>query len=250
MSSDGWKTTGAQTLTATVLERLRQAGSPERAEHEKGYLKSDLQFLGASVPAIRSTALALHQELPGLTHHDLIALVEALWHAGIHELRMAAVELLDLYAERLSPRDIPFLERLIRESGTWALVDGLAATVTGELVERFPQALHPILARWAEDDDFWLRRASLLAYLPGLRRGEGSFEHFAALADPMLEDHRFFIRKAIGWVLRETGKKQPERVIEWLEPRLQRASGLTVREAVKRLPERERKRLLELRATR
>ena len=250
MSSGGLTAIDADTLMASVVERLREAGSPERAEHEKAYLKSDLEFLGASLPCIRSTAVALHQQMPELAHGDLVALVEALWGAGIHELRMTAVELLDLYRDRLSPLDTPFLERLIRQSGTWALVDGLAVSVTGDLTERFPDALHPVLAAWAQDDDVWLRRASLLAYLPGLRRGGGYFERFAALADPMLGDDRFFIRKAIGWVLRETGKKRPERVIEWLEPRLHRASGLTVREAVKRLPERERERLLEARAAR
>jgi 3-methyladenine DNA glycosylase AlkD len=93
------------------------------------------------------------------------------------------------------------------------------------------------------DDDFWLRRASLLAYLPGLRRGEGDFDRFVALADPMLEDREFFIRKAIGWVLRETAKKRPALVVDWLEPRLDRASGLTVREAIKHVPETERRRL-------
>jgi hypothetical protein len=75
-------------------------------------------------------------------------------------------------------------------------VDGLAASVTGGLRERFPGSLDPELARWAIDDDFWLRRASLLAYLPGLRRGAGDFHRFAALADPMLQNREFFIGKA------------------------------------------------------
>jgi 3-methyladenine DNA glycosylase AlkD len=164
----------------------------------------------------------------GLDHDGLVELVETLWRRGIHELRMAAVEL---------------LEPLIRESRTWALVDGLAATVTGGLRERFPDEVNPVLARWAVGDHFWLRRASLLAYLPGLRRGEGDFDRFVALADPMLEDREFFIRKAIGWVLRETAKKRPALVVDWLEPRLDRASGLTVREAIKHVPETERRRL-------
>ena len=60
----------------------------------------------------------------------------------------------------------------------------------------------------------------------------------------MLDEREFFIRKAIGWVLREAGKTRPERVVEWLEPRLGRASGLTVREAVRWLPEADRARLV------
>ncbi len=60
----------------------------------------------------------------------------------------------------------------------------------------------------------------------------------------MLEEHEFFIRKAIGWTLRETGKKRPELVFAWLLPRAHRASGVTVREAVKYLPEEQRAEIL------
>jgi 3-methyladenine DNA glycosylase AlkD len=101
-----------------------------------------------------------------------------------------------------------------------------------------------VLDRWACDDDFWLRRSALLALLLPLRRGEGDFGRFGRYADAMLEEKEFFIRKAIGWVLRETAKKKPARVVRWLLPRAARASGLTVREASKPLPLADRARLL------
>jgi 8-oxo-dGTP diphosphatase len=105
-----------QRVVASLVARLRSEATPERAEQEKAYVKSDLEFLGAPVPAIRRAAVALHWAGPGLPHDGLVALVEELWGRGIHELRVAAVELLDLYADRLSPADRPFLERLIREA--------------------------------------------------------------------------------------------------------------------------------------
>jgi 3-methyladenine DNA glycosylase AlkD len=148
---------------------------------------------------------------------------------------MAAVELLDLRSELLLAADITLLDRLIRESKTWALVDGLAASVAGSLVERCPE-LGDALDGWSTDADFWVRRSSLLALLGPMRRGNGDFARFGRYADEMLEEREFFIRKAIGWVLREAGKKQPELVRGWLLPRAQRASGLTVREAIKHLP--------------
>ncbi len=77
-----------------------------------------------------------------------------------------------------------------------------------------------------------------------LRRGEGDFERFGRYADQMLEEKEFFIRKAIGWVLRETAKRRPELVADWLAPRVHRASGVTMREAVKPLPAEVRERLL------
>ena len=90
--------------------------------------------------------------------------------------------------------------------------------------------------RWAADDDFWIRRSALLALLVPLRRGEtASFERFARYADGMLSEREFFIRKAIGWVLRETGKRQPDLVAAWLAPRAPSASGVTMREAVRYL---------------
>ena len=150
---------------------------------------------------------------------------------------MAAVLLLTDRRRLLTADDAGQIEHLLRTAGTWALVDGLAADVAGGLTERFPQRLHPVLDRWAADPDFWLRRSALLALLVPLRRGElGNFERFGRYADTMLDEREFFVRKAIGWVLRETGKRQPDLVIDWLRPRIGRASGVTVTEAVKWLP--------------
>jgi 3-methyladenine DNA glycosylase AlkD len=75
----------------------------------------------------------------------------------------------------------------------------------------------------------------MLALLPALRRGGGEWERFAGYADGMLEEREFFIRKSIGWVLREVSKNRPQLVYEWLLPRALRTSGVTWREAVKYL---------------
>jgi 3-methyladenine DNA glycosylase AlkD len=222
---------------------LRARGDPARAEEVRRYLKSDLEHLGVNVPALRQVARGLVKAHPGLTRRELLALVSSLWREPVFELRLATVELLALRGGLLRPEDLPLLRRLIRESGTWALVDGLAGTVVGRLVERFP-AVADELDAWAQDDVFWVRRSALLALLGPLRRGEGDFARFSRYADGMLAEREFFIRKAIGWVLRETGKKRPDLVYHWLEPRIGRASGVTVREAVKYLPEDQRTRLL------
>jgi 3-methyladenine DNA glycosylase AlkD len=237
-------TTADVAALADGIEReLRAAGSPERARHEKRYVKSDLEHFGTSVPAIRRAAVRLRREHPELDRATLVALVEALWTRGIHECRGAAVELLDLHPGLLGARDAALLERLLRESRTWALLDSLAASVVGPFLERFPQAAAR-LDRWAKDPDFWMRRAALLVHLVPLREGRGDFARFARLADPMLEDREFFVRKAIGWVLRDASRADPARVSAWLLPRAHRAAGLTVREGVKYLAPRERQRIL------
>lgn len=223
---------------------LRAEARPERAEHERAYLKSDLEHYGASVPAIRRVALGFLREVGPLDRPALIALVEELWAAPVHERRMAAVELLAARVDVLEIHDLPLLERLLREARTWALVDPLAAQVVGPLVEQHPAAA-PVLERWSHDAEMWLRRAALLAHLLPMRRGdEAVFERFARFADALLEDRDPFIRKAIGWVLRERGRKRPDEVGAWLLERRARASGLTFREASRHLGDAWRARLL------
>ncbi|MFN2484376.1 MAG: DNA alkylation repair protein [Candidatus Limnocylindria bacterium] len=218
-----------------VEDALRVVATPERATSEKRYLKSDLEFLGTTVWQIRAVVGAFAARDRSLTHDDVVALVERLWERPVHERRMAATFTLERYVATLGPGDLPLIERLVRESRTWALVDGLAGDVVGCMIARHEAAATRVLDRWARDDDFWIRRASLLAELRPLRAG-APLDRFARRADGMLDEREFFIRKAIGWVLREAGKRDPESVAAWLAPRTHRASGVTMREAVKYLP--------------
>lgn len=222
---------------------LRAVGDPGRAEHERAYLKSELDFLGASVPAIDRVVADTLARHPGLDRARVVALVEALWSRPIHERRMAAVELLARTIDLLAPGDMAMVERLLRESRTWALVDGLAAEVAGPLVAAHPE-LGATLDLWVEDGDFWMRRAALLALLVPLRRGGGDTDRFFRYADRLLDEKEFFVRKAIGWVLRDMGRRRPELVRDWLAPRTQRASGVTMREAVKHLDAADRDALM------
>ena len=226
-------------LVGEIDIELRSRGTAERAEHEKAYLKSTREHYGTSVPAIRSIAKAVGRQHPAMDHDDLVATVRSLWSMPAHEDRMVSVELLEVYADRLGAADMALVEQMLRESGTWALVDSLAASVAGRLVEHHPE-LGEVLDRWSVDDDFWIRRSALLALLVPLRRGDGDFGRFAQYADAMLEEEEFFIRKAIGWVLRDTARKRPAIVFDWLLPRAGRASGVTLREAVKPLSDQQR----------
>jgi 3-methyladenine DNA glycosylase AlkD len=216
---------------------LRAQGSPDRAAHEKRYLKSSLTFHGATLPQIERTVRAFTVEWPISDHDRLVDLVTALWDEPIHERRMAAVTLLERHRQLLGVGDLDLLERLIRESRTWAYVDALAANVVGPICAGAPDA-GGVLDRWAEDDDFWVRRSALLSQLRPLRDG-APIDRFTRYADAMLEEKEPFIRKAIGWVLREAGRRRPAEVVAWLAPRTARASGVTMREAVKYLPEDE-----------
>lgn len=235
------------TLDQHIAATLADSGTPERAAQEKRYLKSELTHYGVTVPAMRAIVRGALKEAAGVTRAELLAAVRALWAGAVHELRAAAVELLIQRASLLHATELGLVESLLREAKTWALVDALAPHVAGPLVERFPE-LVKTLDRWATDEDFWVRRTAMLALLVPLRKGGGDFERFGRYADAMLDEREFFIRKAIGWVLREVAKKRPALVTQWLLPRAKRASGLTFREATRTLPEAQRRRLERARA--
>jgi 3-methyladenine DNA glycosylase AlkD len=230
------------TLAGRIENALAGRGTTERAVKEKAYLKSELAHLGIPVPQIRAAVRAELAAEDAFGRAELLATVDALWAKRVHESRMAAVELLVMRAKLLTVADVPVLERLLRESKTWAYVDALAVHAVGPLVAQHA-SLAPTLDRWAKDDDFWIRRSAMLALLAPLRKGGGDFARFARYADAMLDEREFFIRKAIGWILRETSRKQPKIVFDWLLPRAARASGVTMREAVKYLTAAQRSKL-------
>lgn len=229
---------------ADGIERALRAQSPSRGATPPNPPGPDsgLDWLGAGVPLTRRTVKAAMRAHPGLDRDGLLALAADLWARGVWELRLAAIEALAHGNALLAPHDLAAIEPFAREAGSWALIDPLALHVAAPLVERHPTPT-ATLDRWAADGDFWVRRTAMLALLPALRRGGGDFDRFAHYADAMLEEREFFIRKAIGWVLREVGKKRPALVAEWLEPRVHRVSGVTFREAVKYLPPADRERL-------
>jgi len=227
-----------------IREALEAQGDPKRAVGEKKYLKSELVHFGCALPVIRKVVRA-HVE--GLGDGEVVAAAEALWDfvvvsspdvppgkVGVHECRAAAVVALSRRAKKLTPEVVPLVERMIRQARTWALVDPLSTDVMGPIHARHD--VGATLDRWAADADFWIRRASMLTLLRPLRAGEGDWVRFARYADAMLDEKEFFVRKAIGWILRDASKKTPDRVDAWIAPRTHRASGVTMREAVKYLP--------------
>jgi 3-methyladenine DNA glycosylase AlkD len=238
-------------MTRTVLAReaaaieraLATLGTPRRAEGSKAYLKSDLRFLGNDLPSVRVEAHKWRQAHHDWELDDLLQLTEALWRREVFELRIFGLVLLVKQAAQFEPRHLTLLEELLRNSHTWALVDEIAPRLVGPLLERHPREVGRVLDRWAKDDDFWIRRAALLALLLPMRRGEGDWKRFERYADPLLEDREFFIRKAIGWLLREAATKQADHVVKFVEPRAGRLSGVTWREATRKLPAPLRKRL-------
>ncbi len=232
--------------TADAIDaNLKSAGDPIRGEHDLAYLKAPDGIIsyGLGMPEMRRQMKAFLRDHRDLSADDLVALVENLWERPIHSTRTCAVELLKQRSSDLSPDHVNLIERMIRESFTWAYVDTLSGNIAASLVRRFPELLIT-LDRWSKDESFWVRRASMLSLPLPSSADDGEFGRFTRYADSMLEEKEFFIRKAIGWILREVSKKRPELVVGFLEPRIDRVAGLTLREGAKYLPDTDSERLI------
>ena len=225
---------------ARLTDELRSLGTPERAVSERAYLKSDYVHLGVAVPAVRGVARSFLRSDAGRGHgqhghDDLVALVDELWDSDVYERRLLGVELINGAPARWAAADLVWIEGLLRRCHTWALVDGLAAIAVGRIVAADPAGLE-VLDRWVGDPDMWVRRSAVLG-LRDLNRGALELDRFERYADVLLGEREFFIRKVLGWVARETGRSQPEFVSTWVRANLHRMNGVTIREAVKHLPD-------------
>jgi len=209
---------------------------------EKAYLKSELEFYGTGMPDMRRISIEYANAHPAMTRADLRALALTAFKQDVFELRCAALAVVERRIELLEDRDLPWLLDLVAASKTWAHVDWIAATVIGDVVARYP-ATRRWLPIWAKQQNFWIRRTALLAQLTTLKRGEGDWPLFTRLAAGMLHEKEFFIRKAIGWVLREVSKKRPKLVYEFVRAHKDEMSGLTLREGAKYLSDAQRRAL-------
>jgi 3-methyladenine DNA glycosylase AlkD len=228
---------------ADLLSQLTAVGTAARAVSEKAYLKSELQFVGSSVPAMRTLVKAWLRANPDLDHDGLFAVADALWAYPIHECRQSAVELLVARSRLITLLDVPWLYNTLRDSQTWALVDTLAGSIVADLTARDPDGLLPHLDRWVRDRDFWIRRSAVLA-LRTLLRQDRELDRFFAYATLLLPETEFFIRKVLGWVLREVAGRHPEMVSHWLRDHMAEMNLVTLREPMRRLTDADELRAL------
>jgi len=215
--------------------RFESHADAERARKEKAYMKSELAFHGVTSTVVHASVREWAKAHPEVTRAQLHAIARHLFDTGWFDLRSAAIGVLERFVERLGEDDLDPLIALVRRAGCWAHVDWLATKIIGPIATASAhRSAH--LRGWAGDADFWVRRTALLAQHDALKRGQGDLDLFLELAEGMLEEKEFFIRKAIGWILREVSKKNPKPVAAFVKRHDARMSGVTRREAVKSLP--------------
>lgn len=219
----------AADLVQSIGSALRDEADPELAPAQQAYMKSALPFLGVRVPGVRAVARGLAREVTDTAVLRGTALV--LWReAAFREERYAASALMALRPVRARLDMLDVHEEMIRTGAWWDHVDEVSHRLT-ETLDAHPAEMTPVLRTWSRDDDFWVRRASIISQLG--RRGATDRELLATVIEPNLADAEFFIRKAIGWALRELGKTDPAWVRAFVESH--ELSPLSRREALKLL---------------
>lgn len=191
-------------------------------------MKSEMPFLGVAVPAARRVARAAAK---GADPAALRPAARELWDgAGFREERYAAMALLATRALEGDEAGIPLIEHMIRTGRWWDYTDELAHRVAA-LLDARPVETAALVRAWSTDDDFWIRRVAIISQL-----GRRDRVDVALLSDaiaPNLDDREFFIRKAIGWALREYARVAPEWVRDYAANHA--LSPLSRREALKHL---------------
>ena len=220
-------------LVERVRAGLRAAADPERAPQMQAYMKSAMPYLGVPVPAVRALVRAEAKARPPASTDDLAATAGALWReAGHREERYAATALTAVPAARRLQTTalLPFYREMITTGAWWDHVDEVSHRVGGLLVA-FPADLAPTIRAWARDPDRWLRRSAVICQL-GLKDATDP----ALLADVVranLTDRDFFLRKGIGWALRDYARTDPDWVRAFVDAH--ELSPLSRREALKHL---------------
>ncbi len=239
---------GERSLPARIRGELARHGDPARAASQQAYMKSAMPYHGLTSAELKAV---LRPILDDPTHRSIDraeweAVIRDLWdHATHREQRYAALAIIHHRWSR------PFREQgaielyryLIGSGAWWDLVDDIATHLVRERLLADPVATAPELRRWARDDDLWVRRAAIISQIGAKARTDRML--LADVIEPNLEGGHgadrngrqdFFIRKGIGWVLREYAKTEPAWVVGFVDDHRDRMAGLTIREALKHQP--------------
>jgi 3-methyladenine DNA glycosylase AlkD len=217
-----------------LLRDLRAVADPTKAPQQQAYMKSDMPYLGVVTPAQRKVARDVFKAHPIADRARWTAAVLDIWRkARYREERYCAIELAGYTAYRqwLTPQAMPMLEELIVTGAWWDYVDAIAINMVGAILADNRDELTALLTRWATDDDMWRRRTAILAQLKFKARTDEALLFHAI--ESSMDSKEFFLRKAIGWALREYSKTHPDVVVAYVRKHRQRLSPLSKREGLK-----------------
>lgn len=199
----------------------------------QAYLKTDQPFLGVMADGRVEVVREVDARFPAADVHENEAQVAALWREPEREMQYVAVGLARRRRKLVGARSLPLYERMIREGAWWDLVDEIAIHLVGVAGLAESDTIRTAMDVWIEDPDMWIRRTSII--FQNRHRGKTDEARLFRYCLARAHEKEFFIRKAIGWALRDYAKTNPEAVRGFVETYRDRLSGLSSREATKHL---------------
>jgi 3-methyladenine DNA glycosylase AlkD len=216
-----------------MIEELERtflaAADPQIATAQATYMRDLFPFFGIKKP---HRALLEKPFFKTISEENFHPTMHALWKRKEREFHYAALGLAKHHKKLWTPEILPLFESMIRTHSWWDTVDDIASNLVGALVIKYPE-LALLMDHWIVDPDFWIRRTALLHQLKWKKATDE--ERLFAYCEKTFPEKEFFIRKAIGWVLREYSKTHPESVRKFLSKHQQRMNNLSIREASKYL---------------
>lgn len=223
----------AKALTRFVQTGLKDAADPAKAGPMAAYMKTTMPFYGVQKPQRVPIFKEMNRRFPADDRRAYERNVLALWALPHREEKYAALDYAVSQKAMIGLESMPLYERLIREGAWWDLVDCVAPDLVGPLLLRERRKLRPVMRKWIKDDDFWIRRAAIISQLRHKSETDEAelFRYCLHCAD----EREFFIRKAIGWALRQYSYSAPTAVRRFLLDNRDRLSPLSFREGAKAL---------------
>lgn len=215
------------------LQPLKKAfeenANPSKALQMKAYMRGQYEYFGIASPE-RRIIFAEHRRNYGLMPDaQTNEIVKACWLASEREYQYFAMEMLNKVTRRYTPETIQLLEFIITEKSWWDTIDYIAANLVGSYFKKYPELIHSKTAEWMDSENMWLQRTCLIFQLKYKARLDTAL--MEGFIFKLKDSKQFFIRKAIGWILREYSKTNPEYVKNFVQNNT--LSGLSSNEALK-----------------
>jgi 3-methyladenine DNA glycosylase AlkD len=221
-------------LISAIRKALGAAADSTKAPGMQAYMKSAMPYLGVQTPLFRKTIRPLLAAHPLEMFEEWRDTILALWRkARYREERYAAIELAGYrrYHEFRTLRALPMYEEMITSGAWWDYVDSIATRQLAEILRKDGEAMPAILRQWAVSDNLWKRRSAILAQLNF--KGETDLELLYDCIRPSLGASEFFLRKGIGWALRQYARTDAKEVVRYVRLNEAQLSALSKREALR-----------------
>lgn len=220
-------------VVAMVSEQLAAAADPEKAGPMAAYMKTMMPMYGVQKQQRDQIVREVVSSAPGPNRTQYRQLVKALWNLPHREEKYMAIAMARRHDQHIVVSMLPMYRSMIKSGAWWDFVDEIAINLVGKLWSDDRELLAGHMDKWIDDDDLWIRRAAIIGQIK--HKSQTDAERLFRYCGRRAHETDFFIRKAIGWALREYAKTDPEAVREFVDENFDRLSGLSRREATKNL---------------